>query len=175
MLKSCANGSNIVALRFGDHGTKEMLGVVSWKVWLVSNFAQQHATTSNNMQQGVQMDATCNIQQCWELLANNVASICMGPNPFMPCPDLQYTEQPCLLAKFAHTVENQTWKNYSPLQKQEGNWSQNAYCNYFWDHYWVRHQVSQSSHLLAIFSLFLVMVPEIFVLTDSVQFPFFGF
>ena len=73
------------------------------------------------MQQGVQMDATCNIQQCWELLANNVASICMGPNPFMPCPDLQYTEQPCLLAKFAHTVENQTWKNYSPLQKQEGN------------------------------------------------------
>ncbi|CAH3043043.1 unnamed protein product [Porites evermanni] len=29
-------------------------------------FAQQHATTSNNMQQGVQTDATCNIQQsCW--------------------------------------------------------------------------------------------------------------
>ena len=26
--KSCANGSNIVALRFDDHGTKEMLGVV---------------------------------------------------------------------------------------------------------------------------------------------------
>ena len=26
--KSFANGSNIVALRFGDHGTKEMLGVV---------------------------------------------------------------------------------------------------------------------------------------------------
>ena len=25
------------------------------------------ATTSNNMQQGVQTDATCNIQQCWEL------------------------------------------------------------------------------------------------------------
>ena len=23
--KSCANGSNIVALRFGDHGTKKML------------------------------------------------------------------------------------------------------------------------------------------------------
>ena len=29
--KSCANGSNIVALRFGDHGTKEMLGVVGRK------------------------------------------------------------------------------------------------------------------------------------------------
>ena len=26
--KSCANGYNIVALRFGDHGTKEMSGVV---------------------------------------------------------------------------------------------------------------------------------------------------
>ena len=28
------------------------------------------------MQQGVQTDATCNIQQCWELLVNNVASVC---------------------------------------------------------------------------------------------------
>ena len=73
--KSCANWSNIVALRFGDHGTKEMLGVVGWKVWPVSNFAQQHATTSNNMQQGMQTDATCNIQQCWELLHTNVASV----------------------------------------------------------------------------------------------------
>ena len=34
------------------------------------------ATTSNNMQQGVQTDATCNIQQCWELLTNNAASVC---------------------------------------------------------------------------------------------------
>ena len=30
--KSCANGFKIVALRFGDHETKEMLGVVSSKV-----------------------------------------------------------------------------------------------------------------------------------------------
>ena len=36
------------------------------------------ATTSNNMQQGVQTDATCNIQQCWELLANDNASVCTG-------------------------------------------------------------------------------------------------
>ena len=68
---------------FGDHGTKEMLAVVGWEVWPVSNFnlrnnTQQHATTSNNMKQGVQTDATCNIQQCWELLANIVASFCMG-------------------------------------------------------------------------------------------------
>ena len=36
------------------------------------------ATTRNNMQQGLQMDATCNIQQSWELLANDVASVCTG-------------------------------------------------------------------------------------------------
>ena len=30
--KSCANGSKIVALRFDDHETKEMLGVVGSKV-----------------------------------------------------------------------------------------------------------------------------------------------
>ena len=30
------------------------------------------------MQQGVQMDTTHNIQQCWEWLANNVASIAQG-------------------------------------------------------------------------------------------------
>ena len=28
------------------------------------------------MLQGMETDATCNIQQCWELLANNVASVC---------------------------------------------------------------------------------------------------
>ena len=79
--KSCANGSNIVALRFGDHGTKKIFGVVSRKVWPVSNFVQEHATTSNNMQQGLQTDATCNIQQCWELLADNVASVRTGLKP----------------------------------------------------------------------------------------------
>ena len=78
--KSCANGSNIVELRFGDHGTKEMLEVVGWKVGTGSHFAQQHETTSNNKQQGVQTYATCNIQQCWELLANNVAFVCTQPN-----------------------------------------------------------------------------------------------
>ena len=73
--KSCANGSNIVALRFGDHRTKEILGVVGSKFWTVSNFAEQHATTCNNKQHGVQTDATCNIQQCCGLLASNVASM----------------------------------------------------------------------------------------------------
>ena len=69
--KSCASGSNIAALRFGDHGTQEMLGVVGLNVLPFSNFAQQHA---KNTQQGVQTDATCNIQQCWEFLAHNVVT-----------------------------------------------------------------------------------------------------
>ena len=30
------------------------------------------------MQQGVETDATCNIQQCWELLANKEASVYTG-------------------------------------------------------------------------------------------------
>ena len=38
------------------------------KVWPVSNFAKQLPTTSSNMQQGVQTDATCKIQQCCVLL-----------------------------------------------------------------------------------------------------------
>ena len=66
--KSCANGSNIVALHFGDHGTKEMLGVVGSKVWPNSNFAQKlqnTPTTYNNMQKGVQTDATCNKVGRW--------------------------------------------------------------------------------------------------------------
>ena len=39
----------------------------------VSNFAQKLPTTC--MQQDVHTDATCNIQQCWELLVNHVASV----------------------------------------------------------------------------------------------------
>ena len=33
-------------------------------------------TLCNNSQQGVQTDAACNIQQCWKLFTNNVASVC---------------------------------------------------------------------------------------------------
>ena len=43
--KSCANGSNIVAPSFGDHGSKEMLGVV---VATARNNTQQHATRCSN-------------------------------------------------------------------------------------------------------------------------------
>ena len=62
--RSLHYGSNIAGLRFGNHTTKEMLRVVSSKVLLVSNFAQQLPTTRNNIQQRVQKDATYDNQQC---------------------------------------------------------------------------------------------------------------
>ena len=42
------------------------------RVAVVSKRMQELPPTRDNMQQGVQTGATCNIQQCWELLANNV-------------------------------------------------------------------------------------------------------
>ena len=36
------------------------------------------------MQQGVQTDATCNIQHCWELLDNNITSICKRLKAWSP-------------------------------------------------------------------------------------------
>ena len=62
--KSCANGSNIAALRLGDQGTKDV-----GSCWLkrLTGF-KLCATTPNNIQQGVQTDATCNIQQCCDRL-----------------------------------------------------------------------------------------------------------
>ena len=56
------------------------------KCWelLAQNFDQfqilgnNSVSALNNMQQGVQTDATCKIQQCLELYANNVASAWTG-------------------------------------------------------------------------------------------------
>ena len=48
--KSCANESNIVAPRFGDHRTKEMFEIACSRVWPVSNFAQQLRAIRNKMQ-----------------------------------------------------------------------------------------------------------------------------
>ena len=42
--KSCVNGSNIVALCFGDHGTKEMLGVVGQQCCVRLHAALVHET-----------------------------------------------------------------------------------------------------------------------------------
>ena len=67
--KSCASRSNIVALRFGEHGTKEILGVVGSKVWPVCKLWA--TTRSQQFPTAVQTDATCNMQQfgsCWPIL-----------------------------------------------------------------------------------------------------------
>ena len=57
-------------LRFGDHGTKKCWELLAQKFDRLQTFA----TTCK----GVQTDTTCNIRQCWQLLANNVASVCTG-------------------------------------------------------------------------------------------------
>ena len=54
------------------------MGVVVSLLVVVCKRMQQLPTTRSNKQQGVQTDATRKIQQCWELLANNVASVCRG-------------------------------------------------------------------------------------------------
>ena len=66
-----------MVLRFSGKGTKEILGVAGSTL---TTFMELRATTPNNMthnnmQQGVQTDATFNIQQYWELLHGNVVSI----------------------------------------------------------------------------------------------------
>ena len=48
-----------------------------WELF-VQKFDRFQTLRNNSQQQGVQTDATCNIQQCWELLANNVVSVCTG-------------------------------------------------------------------------------------------------
>ena len=71
--KSCANRSNTVALRFGDHGTKELWKLLAEKsdqFQTLRNNTQQHPTTCNRVCKRTQH--ACNIQQYWELLANNV-------------------------------------------------------------------------------------------------------
>ena len=73
---SCANGSNIAALRFGDHGTQRNVGSCWLERFTVFKLCARTPgpTTRKNTQQGVQTDATCNIQQCWEFLADNVVT-----------------------------------------------------------------------------------------------------
>ena len=48
------------------------------RVAVVSKRMQKLPPACYNMQQGVQTDGTCNIQQCWDLLANNVTLFARG-------------------------------------------------------------------------------------------------
>ena len=47
------------------------------KCWeLLAQKFDRSETLHNGIQQGVQMDATCNAQKCWEVFANNVVLVC---------------------------------------------------------------------------------------------------
>ena len=62
----CKRIQHIVALRFGDDGTREMWGLVGSKVWPVSNFAQQFPTTRNNfLCKRTQHSTSTNFGSCW--------------------------------------------------------------------------------------------------------------
>ena len=51
------------------------------KCWeLLAEKFDRFQTLRNNMQQGVQTDATCNIQQCWELLVTMLRPFARGLN-----------------------------------------------------------------------------------------------
>ena len=88
--KSCANGSNSVALRFGDHGTKEMLGVVApvlavmWKRMqylptMLGPTGQREKDTTHKT-----FETMCNAHawppQCWKSCANgsNIDALRIG-------------------------------------------------------------------------------------------------
>ena len=101
--KSCENGYNISCATFWRSRNKRNVRILTFLLypsacttlptklgsWLNSltgfqpfpNNSQQHATDiQQHATTGVQTDATCNIQQCWELFANNIASVCKGLN-----------------------------------------------------------------------------------------------
>ena len=56
--------SNIVAIRFGNHGTNEMLGVVGSKIWPVSNFVQQLPITCNRVCKPMEHVVSNNFGSC---------------------------------------------------------------------------------------------------------------
>ena len=65
--KSCANGSNIIALRFGDQKCWELLAEKFDRFQTLRNNTQQHPTTCNRV---------CKRTQ--NVTSNNVASVCTG-------------------------------------------------------------------------------------------------
>ena len=75
---SLSNARNIIGM-CASVTTKQKkcwLGLVGSKIWRISNLAQQHPTTRNNIQQDVQSDTTCRSQNFWMLLAKKVANVC---------------------------------------------------------------------------------------------------
>ena len=78
--KSCANGSNLLRYASAITEQKKCWELLAEKFdWFqtLRNNTQQHPTTCNRVRKRTQ-HVTCNMQQCWELLANNLASVCTG-------------------------------------------------------------------------------------------------
>ena len=72
MLEELCKGIQLCCTPLQQSWNKRNVGSCWLKSWTSFKLC---TTTPNNMQQGVQMDVTCNIQQCLELLANNVVSV----------------------------------------------------------------------------------------------------
>ena len=69
-------------LRFDDHGTKEMLGVVGSNVFQVLNFVQQHPTgcatgTPNNVGSIWPIASVCTGLYTKKCLVTNLLSVCV--------------------------------------------------------------------------------------------------
>ena len=60
-----------------------MLEIAASVLAVVCKRLRQLLATRNSLQQGVQTDAVCNFQRCWELLANKDASVFAGLNKYM--------------------------------------------------------------------------------------------
>ena len=73
--KSCANRSNIVALRFGDHGTKQMLGEKFDQFQTLCNNSQQHPTTCNRVCKRTQHVTSNNVGSCWPTIMRPFARV----------------------------------------------------------------------------------------------------
>ena len=71
--KSCANGSNIVALRFGDHRTTTKKVGSCWRKSL-TGFKLCAATPNNPEQHAASCNRVCRPTQ--HVTTNNVASVC---------------------------------------------------------------------------------------------------
>ena len=84
---SCANGSNIVALRFGDHGTKkcwELLAEKFDRFQTLGNNTQLHPTTCNRVCKRTQYVTSNNVGSCWPTMlrpfAQGLTFICSKYN-----------------------------------------------------------------------------------------------
>ena len=81
------------------------------------------------MQQGVQTDATCNIQLCWELLVNNVASVCTQPyviKHYCKFPSFTIVRKPKLLSFFCQW--GRFFSAFAPLFRCEAPCKRTQHC-----------------------------------------------